>query len=210
MRPQQTGTTNGPTPSAADRAGSLPAALKVRSTRRRWPRVIDILSPPMSDLRRGQRAHEAESGERRAERARVRATGEQVEVRLPIDAQAPGAARIFVTHYLRDRVAAPVLDSAVLLVSELATNSVRHSDAPAGASVRVRINITRAHLWLGVEDPGHDGAIAARPPDRQTGHGFGLNIVHTLSERWGVDRSPHNGTRVWAQLARTTATAPQP
>ena len=208
MRPHQTGTTNGPTPFAADRAGSLPAVLKVRSTRRRQPRVIDILSPPMSDLRRGQRAHEAESGERRAERARVRATGEQVEVRLPIDAQAPGAARIFVTHYLRDRVAAPVLDSVLLLLSELVTNSVRHSNAPSAEGVIVRLRLTRAMLRLEVEDSGHDGVIAIRPPDQQNGGGFGLNIVQTLSDCWGIERSAHRGTRVWAQLQRTPFTAP--
>jgi anti-sigma regulatory factor (Ser/Thr protein kinase) len=120
----------------------------------------------------------------------------------------PGAARIVAASYLRDRVTAPVLDTALLLVSELVTNSVRHSHAPSAEGVMVRLQLTRAMLRLEVEDSGHDGAIAAQPPDHQNGGGFGLNIVQTLSDRWGVERSAHSGTRVWAQLPRTPLTAP--
>ena len=37
--------------------------------------------------------------------------------------------------------------------------------------------------------------------------GFGLNIVRALSDRWGVEHVAHQGTQVWAQLARTPLTA---
>jgi hypothetical protein len=53
-----------------------------------------------------------------------------------------------------------------------------------------------------VEDPGHDGVIAARPPDPVQGSGMGLNLVQMLSERWGLERAREGGTRVWAQLSR--------
>jgi serine/threonine-protein kinase RsbW len=159
-------------------------------------------------LRREHTALQAEAVELRAENARIRDAAEQVEVRLPLDAQAPGAARIVAAQYLRDRVTAPVLDRARLLVSELVTNSMRHCGAPAAEGVTVRFQLTRAMLRLEVEDRGHNGAIAARPPDRQNGGGFGLNIVQTLSDRWGIERSTHTGTRVWAQLPRTPPTAP--
>jgi serine/threonine-protein kinase RsbW len=100
-----------------------------------------------------------------------------------------------------------VLDSALLLLSELVTNSVRHSHAPTAEGVMARLQLTRAMLRLEVEDSGHDGAIAARPPNGQNGGGLGLHIVQTLSDRWGVERSAHSGTRVWAQLARIPLTA---
>ncbi len=208
MRPDQTATTDGLTPFAAYCARSLSEVDELRSTCQRQARVIDTLTSAVTRLRRAQTALKAETAALRAENERIRDAAERVEVRLPLDAQAPGGARIVAAQYLRDRVAAPVLDSAMLLLSELVTNSVRHSKAPAAEGVMVRLQLTRAMLRLEVEDGGHDGAIAARPPDQQNGGGLGLNIVHTLSDRWGVERSPQAGTRVWAQLQRTPLTTP--
>jgi serine/threonine-protein kinase RsbW len=208
MRPNETGTSDGLTPFAAYCASALSELDELRSTCQRQAEVIDTLTSTVSSLRREHTALKAEAVELRAENARIRDAAEHVEVRLPLDAQAPGAARTVAAQYLRDRVTAPVLDSAMLLVSELVTNSVRHCGAPAAEGVMVRFQLTRAMLRLEVEDRGHDGAIAARPPDQQNGGGFGLNIVQTLSDRWGIERSTHTGTRVWAQLPRTPPTAP--
>jgi hypothetical protein len=53
-----------------------------------------------------------------------------------------------------------------------------------------------------VEDRGSDGDIAPRAPDlKGGGGGLGLNIVHTFSDRWGIERGAGRGTRVWAYLA---------
>jgi len=54
-----------------------------------------------------------------------------------------------------------------------------------------------------VEDPG-DGAIAAVPPDREHGGGFGLYLVEILAERWGS--TTDGKTCVWAELAVSPAT----
>jgi serine/threonine-protein kinase RsbW len=207
MLPHQTVLTNGLAPFAAYCAGSLSEVDELRRTGERQAHVIDTLTSAVTRLRRAHTALKAEAVELRAENERIRDAAERVEVRLPLDAQAPGAARIVAARYLRDRVSAPVLDSALLLLSELVTNSVRHSHAPTAEGVMVRLQVMRAMLRLEVEDGGHDGAIAARAPDRQSGGGFGLNIVQTLSDRWGIERSAHTGTRVWAQLQRTPLTA---
>ena len=127
-----------------------------------------------------------------------------LEASLPLDARAPGAARIVVAS-LRGRVPASVLDTAQLLVTELVTNSVRHSGASAAARVVVRVRLTDSMLRLEVSDPGCDGAIAPRAPDLQAGGGFGLNLVSAFSERWGLERVAAGGTRVWAQLAYAPA-----
>ena len=58
------------------------------------------------------------------------ADGELVELMIALDTGAPGAAREFVVACLEQRVVASALDSAQLLVSELVTNSLRHSGAP--------------------------------------------------------------------------------
>ena len=99
-----------------------------------------------------------------------------------------------------------MLDDAPPLATELVANSVRHSGMPASAGVVVAITLTSASVRIDVDDPGCGGAIAPRPPDPDSG-GFGLNLVQTLSERWGVERAARGGTRVWAQLPRAPVTA---
>jgi len=123
-------------------------------------------------------------------------------VRVPLDVRAPGAARIVVGECLRDRVAASVLESALLVVSELVTNSVRHGGDSAAGVMVVRVVLTETLVRVEVEDHGRSGVIAPRSADLQRGGGFGLNVVQALSERWGLERVAAGGTRVWAQLPR--------
>jgi anti-sigma regulatory factor (Ser/Thr protein kinase) len=130
---------------------------------------------------------------------------ERTDARFLPDVQAPTAARGLVTRALRDRVGAEVLERARLLASELTTNSVRHSGAPADIELVFRVEVSDTMVRLEVQDPGHDGAIAPRPPSECGG--FGLNIVQTLSERWGLERVASGGTRVWAQIALEPLTA---
>jgi anti-sigma regulatory factor (Ser/Thr protein kinase) len=128
--------------------------------------------------------------------------GEPAEVAIPLGVQAPGVARTVVAEWLADQVAPCVLESALLLVSELVTNSVRHSGVPEGEDVVVRVDLWRDGCRLEVEDPGSDGVIAPRSQDPLEGGGMGLNLVQMLSERWGVVRVADGPTRVWAQLPR--------
>jgi len=115
--------------------------------------------------------------------------------------RAPGAARSLVESVLAERVAAPVLECAKLVISELVTNSVRHSGLPAGAGVAFRVGLAGHDLRLEVEDLGCDGVVASRASDSEAVGGFGLQVVDALSERWGSERSPEGGTRVWAELS---------
>jgi anti-sigma regulatory factor (Ser/Thr protein kinase) len=128
--------------------------------------------------------------------------GERVEVRLVLDMHAPGAARSVVADCLGDRVASSVFHNAQLLMSELVTNSVRHSGMRTGAELIVSVDLTPRMVRLDVEDPGRGGTIAPQTPDSETGGGFGLHLVQALSERWGMERVAAGGTRVWAQLER--------
>ena len=125
--------------------------------------------------------------------------GDLVERVIALDTRAPGVARDFVVLCLEQRVVASALDSAQLLVSELVTNSFRHCGA---AEVMVSVELMPDWFRVGVQDSGSDAVIAARPADLVTGDGFGLNLVHKLLERWGVERLAEGGTQVWAQLPR--------
>ena len=176
--------------------------------------VIDTLSEAVSTFRRGATALKAENAELRAELGGMRhrrrspagaagrlADGESVEVVVALDTRAPGAARAFVVECLERRVVMSVLESAQLVVSELVTNSLRHGGVPMGEVV-VGVELMPELVRIGVHDSGSDAVIAARPPDLDTGGGFGLNLVQMLSERWGVERLAAGGTQVWAQLLR--------
>jgi anti-sigma regulatory factor (Ser/Thr protein kinase) len=103
---------------------------------------------------------------------------------------------------LERRVAASAVESAKLLVSELVTNSLRHSGG-AVDEVLVSVELMDDCFRVGVQDSGSDAVIAARPADLDAGGGFGLNLVAMLSERWGVERLADGGTQIWAQLLRS-------
>ena len=121
------------------------------------------------------------------------------EVTLAARLDAPAAARAAVTDWMAGRVSRTMLVDAQLLVSELVANSVRHTDVAGDAVVSVRATVSADVLVLEVHDQGTGGSIRRRAPDMHAGGGFGLNIIETLSRRWGVNRDA--GTRVWVELA---------
>jgi serine/threonine-protein kinase RsbW len=193
-------------------SGAHAEVVEARATCRRQAHVIDALGGAVSVLRGEAAALKAENAELRADNDWMRnaasdrvggraVAGEALQVRMPRDVRAPGAARLFVGVCLRDRVPAAVLESALLVVSELVSNSVIHGDASATGIVVVRVALTENLARVEVEDGGRAGVIAPRSPDLQDGGGFGLNVVQKLSERWGLERVAAGGTRVWAQFA---------
>jgi signal transduction histidine kinase len=174
MQSPDTAGANGRPASRSEQLGGRPELDRLRAICRSQALMIDALGEAMSALRRGAAALKAENAELRADPDRLRGSrrgratgrdmGAALAVRLPCDVRAPGAARIVVAHCLRGRVAAGVLDSAQLLVSELVTNSVRHSGAGAADGVIVRVQFTRTLVRLEVADAGRGGVIA--PPSR--------------------------------------------
>jgi len=215
MQSQRVASTNGRAPSDGERANAPTELDRLRVTCRRQARTIDALGEAFAVLRSGAGALKAENAELRAAALRMRDHAgvrppagteaqdtELTEVRLRLDAKAPAAARAILASRLRDRWPAPVLDRAQLLTSELVTNSVLHSHAPADASVIFRLELSQGAIRVEVEDPGRGGAVAPRSPDLDGGGGFGLSLVQQLSERWGVERVAAGGTRVWAQIAQ--------
>ena len=183
---------------------------RLRRDCRRQALRIGALLEAVSTLSCGAKALKAENADLRAENSRLRGCrfdevhvegAKLASVTIPLDVQAPGLARTIVVRCLAEHVVAPALETAQLLVSELVTNSLRHSGAPEGDDLVVRVHLWRGKCRLEVEDQGHgDGMIAPRPPDRAAGSGMGLSLVQILSERWGVIRAPGGPTRVWAQL----------
>ena len=87
-------------------------------------------------------------------------------------------------------------EDAVLLVSELVTNAVRHA-VDTGA---IGLELTCAQTWLRVEV--QDGDPNWRQMDNLDDcdeSGFGFVLVDSLADRWGVRRICA-GKAVWAEL----------
>ncbi|MGH3171072.1 MAG: ATP-binding protein [Trebonia sp.] len=90
----------------------------------------------------------------------------------------------------------PVADDMALICSELATNSIQHSDS-AGGLFSVRAELHRDYGWLEVEDYG--GTWQLRPSaDRPRG----LDVVNALcgADNWGVEPLAGWGRVVWARV----------
>jgi anti-sigma regulatory factor (Ser/Thr protein kinase) len=85
-----------------------------------------------------------------------------------------------------------------LLISELVTNAVRHgSERPTDViSLEVRASPTSLRARVSDSGPGFDRPEAPRKGSLSPG-GWGLVLVDSISDRWGVSRRPPH---VWFEL----------
>jgi anti-sigma regulatory factor (Ser/Thr protein kinase) len=83
----------------------------------------------------------------------------------------------------------PCWDVAVLLVSELFGNSVRHSaSGAAGETVTVAVAAREGAVLVEVADRGGAGVPELRRADGEADGGRGLQLVERMSVRWGWHR----------------------
>ncbi|HEV7626337.1 MAG TPA: ATP-binding protein [Streptomyces sp.] len=122
-------------------------------------------------------------------------------LRLPAEDISVPQARHWLDRWLRERGASPELrEQAALVLSELATNAVTHTDS-------TWILCAVAHSACGgVQVEVHEDDTSSREPKRRAPteekeSGRGLYIVEALAQRWGVTVSPvTQGNAVWALL----------
>lgn len=123
------------------------------------------------------------------------------EVRLPNRPESARCARRVARTVLESHwsLPGPATDDAVLLVSELVGNAVRHT----GAHV-FGLRMSRRRGWIRVEvrDPSR-GLPCLLPVHELDTSGRGLFLVDTLSDRWGVDLLPH-GKTTWFEMRAAT------
>ncbi|MGW1836922.1 ATP-binding protein [Streptomyces sp. BBFR2] len=114
---------------------------------------------------------------------------------FPAEPGAVRTARATVRASLADWHLDPLIDTAVLLVSELVTNSLTYASGPIG----VRLERLGGGLLVEVSDPLPDPPLerAAAPDDEG---GRGLQLVARASRRWGT-RHGKSGKTVWFELA---------
>jgi anti-sigma regulatory factor (Ser/Thr protein kinase) len=107
-------------------------------------------------------------------------------------------ARAFVSWLLGE--GHPCGDVALLLASELVTNSVRHSGSAApGEAVTVSVTAGGGTVLVEVTDRSGDGVPHLRQAGAGAGRGRGLQLVASLAARWGCRRDGGR-TTTWFEL----------
>ncbi|HEX5936129.1 MAG TPA: ATP-binding protein [Actinomycetota bacterium] len=113
--------------------------------------------------------------------------------------EAAADARRFVRASLGRDLPPDRIDDAVLLTDELMTNSVRHAATrePIDLSITMREGVIR----VAVSDAGRgfDPNDPTPPVGPPRDGGWGLELVDSLSDRWGVDRDGAR-TVVWFEM----------
>ena len=122
-----------------------------------------------------------------------------LDLRVPGGVSAPRAARHAVSRAVGARLSTAALADVLIVVSELATNAIRHGGAATEADELVlHAAMTRDGLRLEVTDSGpgfEPGGHGPRPDG-----GYGLQLLDRLATRWGVAGS--HPVTVWVELDR--------
>ncbi|MFH8408629.1 ATP-binding protein [Streptomyces sp. NPDC018019] len=119
------------------------------------------------------------------------------EVPLPSRPESALAARRLTQSVLLGRwsLSPQLTEHAVLLVSELVGNAVRHTGA---RTFGLRILRRRGWIRIEVRDPSR-GLPCLMPVHEMDISGRGLFLVDKLSDRWGVDLLPR-GKTTWFEM----------
>ena len=103
---------------------------------------------------------------------------------------------LFTVDLFNEGVDLPTVDTILLLMTELVTNVLVHTDgAPA-----VRVSLLADHVHVEVLDPDPTPVRAAQP-DPHALSGRGLHLVDSLASGWG-SVGVGTGKVVWFDVAR--------
>jgi hypothetical protein len=112
----------------------------------------------------------------------------------------PMAARNVTKITLTEWSLGRLYEDAAVIVSELATNAIRHAlGRDHGEFLRLILVRYRNHFVCMVTDP-TDTPPLMRNPDHIAEGGRGLHIIDAISRAWGWTPLPSGGKAVWAAL----------
>lgn len=109
--------------------------------------------------------------------------------------QAAGQARRLVRDVLEKVRATQILDDALLIVSELATNAVRYGAGPISA----HISVDDRALTIAIQDARASDLPYPRVLTQTEPDGRGMHLVSAMASRWGWHRNQDSKV-VWAEL----------
>jgi anti-sigma regulatory factor (Ser/Thr protein kinase) len=139
------------------------------------------------------------------ERGRSEGLATTHTVDLPFEpASVREARRLLASDAASAGVQEPERADALVVVSELVGNALRHARALENGMVRVMWRILPDEVEVAVADGGAPTAPRADRPPFAALSGRGLGIVDALSETWGVEGAGTDHQLVWAVVPRGT------
>lgn len=189
--------------------GNVPAALELESLWNRlartrhfallcaYPTTSFADAPDLTAVRTACDLHGdvlSPASYKAGEIARIDPTGVQESRVFVPTSPAVRAVRHLVTDTLRAWDQEALVHDGALLVSELATNAVRHATSP------FRVQITRSDraVRIAVEDLG-PGEPRVRPTDLEHRGGRGVALIDAMALSWGCEPAAA-GKVVWCEL----------
>lgn len=120
----------------------------------------------------------------------------QERVELEPGLAAPRRARVLARELLAEQLDERRRNDLLVLVTELVTNAVRHATIGPGDVIVLNLAAADGVVRAEVTDPGP----GFEPVEREPGPngGFGLVLLRTLSDRWGV--ACDGPTCVWFEI----------
>lgn len=117
-------------------------------------------------------------------------------------------------HAFADQIAAAGVegearDDAMLVLSELVSNAVKHASPLPSGEITVRWRLDDEVLHIEITDGGASTRPRAGVAALSALGGRGLDIVRTVSRHWGVTEGEGSVT-VWAEVPRSGGLPPVP
>ncbi|WP_328673433.1 ATP-binding protein [Streptomyces sp. NBC_00322] len=111
-----------------------------------------------------------------------------------------GLARVELRKALAAWGLAKIEDTALVVLSELVTNAVRHAHVSPGREIETRFLVVGDDLRIEVHDAA-DGWPHKHVATNSSECGRGLVLVSVLADQWGVSERGGVGKSVWALMA---------
>ena len=122
----------------------------------------------------------------------------EIDLRLPPEPEVVATAR-HALDQLTDLLPPEKLEDVRLVVSELVTNSILHAGLSPEEQISLKVTVSDEAVRGSVCDPGPGFGMPSEPsPRSDLSGGWGLPIVETISDRWGVEGNRH--ACVWFEI----------
>lgn len=116
---------------------------------------------------------------------------------LPYGPQAPFVARQVVDQ-LGTLTDAGLTDDLKLLISEIVTNSVRHTPGGPESTIGLAFKLSPTSVRAEIRDAGKGFSFVRHGFSPEQSSGWGLNLVDVLADRWGTQTG--ESSTVWLEL----------
>lgn len=122
----------------------------------------------------------------------------EIDLRLPPEPEVVATAR-HALDQLTNLLPPEKLEDVRLVVSELVTNSILHAGLSLEEQISLTVTVSDGAVRGSVCDPGPGFGMPSEPsPRSDLSGGWGLPIVETISDRWGVEGNRH--ACVWFEI----------